>query len=131
MSTELFKKLKINITQKMLILNPPAEFTFFVAGLKYDAVLPENPDQRYDYVQLFATSQNEMENEVIKLGNALKYDCTFWICYPKGGGTIKSDIRRDTVWKALELIHLRPVTQVAIDETWSALRGRPHEMVGK
>jgi hypothetical protein len=24
---------------------------------------------------------------------------------------------------------LRPVSQIALDETWSALRGRPHEKV--
>ena len=44
---------------------------------------------------------------------------------------IKTDIRRDSVWTALEKAGLHPVSQVAIDETWSALRGRPPEMVGK
>lgn len=54
-----------------------------------------------------------------------------WACYPKGSGKIKYDLNRNTVWDAVALIGLRPVTQIAIDEKWSALRGRDHELVGK
>ena len=32
-----------------------------------------------------------------------KFDCLFWVCYPKGGGKIKNDIKRETVWKAFEI----------------------------
>jgi hypothetical protein len=45
-----------------------------------------------------------------------------WICYPKGG---RADINRDTLWPMLTPYGLRPITQIAIDETWSALRFRP------
>ena len=44
-----------------------------------------------------------------------------WIAYPKGG---RSDINRDTLWPMLVDEGLRPITQVAIDDTWSALRFR-------
>ncbi|MBA4409565.1 MAG: hypothetical protein Q8S54_03125 [Bacteroidota bacterium] len=43
----------------------------------------------------------------------------------------KCDIKRDTVWAALALAGLRPVSQIAINEVWSALRGRDPELVGK
>ncbi len=131
MSTELFKKLRLTSGKKMLILNAPAEFTVYLEEMIYEERYPENSEQQFDYVQLFATTQAEMEKELLRLGNAGKFDCIFWICYPKGSGKIRSDIKRDTVWKAMELIRLRPVTQVAINETWSALRGRPDETVGK
>ena len=42
---------------------------------------------------------------------------------------IKYDLNRTTVCAALGLAGLRPVTQIAIDETWSALRGRDPELV--
>ncbi len=131
MNTELFKKLRLTSGQKMLILNAPAEFTAYLEEMIYEERYPENPEQQFDYVQLFATTQAEMEKALLRLENAGKFDCIFWICYPKGGGKIRSDIKRDTVWETMELIRLRPVTQVAIDETWSAMRARPHEMVGK
>jgi hypothetical protein len=46
----------------------------------------------------------------------------FWIAYPKGG---RADINRDSLWPRLAAHGLRPITQVAIDETWSGLRFRP------
>jgi hypothetical protein len=46
----------------------------------------------------------------------------FWIAYPKGG---RADINRDTLWPLVAVHGLRPITQVAIDDTWSTLRFRP------
>jgi hypothetical protein len=46
---------------------------------------------------------------------------TFWIAYPKGN---RSDINRDSLWPIIAEHGLRPITQVAIDDTWSALRFR-------
>ncbi len=45
-----------------------------------------------------------------------------WIAYPKGG---RADINRDSLWPMVAVHGLRPITQVAIDDTWSALRFRP------
>ncbi len=45
-----------------------------------------------------------------------------WICYPKGG---RADINRDSLWPMLTPYRLRPITQIAIDDVWSALRFRP------
>jgi hypothetical protein len=46
----------------------------------------------------------------------------FWVAYPKGG---KSDLSRDEMWELLKPFLWRPVSQIAIDDTWSALRFRP------
>ena len=45
-----------------------------------------------------------------------------WILYPKGG---RADINRDSLWPLVAVHGLRPITQIAVDETWSALRFRP------
>ncbi|MBF8190108.1 hypothetical protein ITP53_31160 [Nonomuraea sp. K274] len=45
-----------------------------------------------------------------------------WVAYPKGN---KADINRDTLWPIVGEFGLRPNGQVAVDETWSALRFRP------
>ena len=75
-------------------------------------------------------TRQELEKQVEQMGKAGKYDCLFWACYPKGTGKIKSDIKRETVWTAFKLTGLQAVSQIAIDDTWSALRARP-EAVGK
>jgi hypothetical protein len=45
----------------------------------------------------------------------------FWVAYPKAN---KADINRDTLWPILAERGMRPISQVAVDETWSALRFR-------
>ena len=45
-----------------------------------------------------------------------------WVLYPKGNRT---DVNRDSLWRLIAPYGLRPITQVAVDETWSALRFRP------
>ena len=44
-----------------------------------------------------------------------------WILYPKGN---KADINRDSLWPIVGEFGFRPITQIAVDETWSALRFR-------
>jgi hypothetical protein len=46
-----------------------------------------------------------------------------WVAYPKGN---RADINRDTLWPILGEYGLRPIGQVSVDETWSALRFRPN-----
>jgi len=45
----------------------------------------------------------------------------FWIAYPKANRT---DINRDSLWPIVTEYGMRPISQVAIDEVWSALRFR-------
>ncbi len=100
-------------------------------GSEFDTVPDETKIGKYGFVQVFASSQAEMEILVQKVAKAGKYDCLFWICYRKGKGKLKYDLNRDTLWPAFGLAGLRPVSQIAIDEKWSALRGRKPELIGK
>lgn len=45
-----------------------------------------------------------------------------WVAYPKANRT---DINRDSLWPILAGYQFRPNSQIAIDDTWSALRFRP------
>jgi hypothetical protein len=55
-------------------------------------------------------------------GDAFRSPKALWIAYPKGG---RADINRDSLWPIVAEYGLRPISQVALDETWSALRFRP------
>ncbi|WP_053663363.1 hypothetical protein [Streptomyces sp. MMG1121] len=55
---------------------------------------------------------------------AAQRDALAWVAYPKGG-KLATDLNRDTLAAALSARGLRPVRQIAIDDTWSALRFRP------
>jgi hypothetical protein len=71
---------------------------------------------------LFADSASDLRQ---LLGKHTDEDLTaptvLWIAYPKGN---KADINRDTLWPILGERGMRPISQVAIDDTWSALRFR-------
>lgn len=87
---------------------------------------------KFDFVQLFAKDSGEVREWVPRIVPALQDDAIFWICYPKQAGKVKSDINRDSLWVLMESISsYRPVSNVAIDATWSALRFRHKDKVKK
>lgn len=45
-----------------------------------------------------------------------------WVVYPKANRT---DVNRDSLWPILAEFGMRPNSQVAVDDVWSALRFRP------
>lgn len=71
---------------------------------------------------LFADSGDALRVLLDKHGKHLLNDGVTWIAYPKAN---KADINRDTLWPIAGEHGLRPIGQVAIDDTWSALRFRP------
>jgi hypothetical protein len=128
---EIQKKTRLNKGNSTLIINAPIEYLNLLKGFNFDRQPEPHLNGNYDFVQIFGSVRNDLEQLVKSNLGAGKYDCLFWICYPKGGGRIKSDINRNVVWKIAQRIGMQCVTQIAIDETWSALRCRPIEKVGK
>ncbi len=80
--------------------------------------------KKYDAVVLFAATQAELNKHIASTLAALQNDALLWIAYPKKSGTIKTDLSRDYGWDALTEADYIPVSLVAIDQTWSALRFR-------
>jgi hypothetical protein len=58
-------------------------------------------------------------------------DSVLWFAYPKGTSKIKTDINRDTIRVTGEEFGITTVTAISINDTWSALRFRPIDKVGK
>lgn len=126
----IFKKLRLNDSQQILIVNAPVEYLNLLNGLDFDKEVQTGRTGKYDFVQLFVYSTGELEQLLAKYIKAGKYDCLFWLCYPKGGGVIRSDLKRDLIRESFRVVGLKTVTQVALDETWSGLRARPFDKVG-
>lgn len=53
-----------------------------------------------------------------------------WVAYPKKSSGRSEGLGRDVIRTTLDATDITPVTQVALDETWSALRLRPLDEVG-
>ena len=77
-----------------------------------------------DAVLVFVRNRVELEKHAnVALDHAAD-DRLTWIAYPKAG-QLETDLNRDILWKLLEGKGVRAVRQVALDDTWSALRFRP------
>ena len=125
---QLFKRLQLPKASRALMLNAPPEFLTLLhepPEFQFD----QSPAGKYDYAQLFARDLAELDRLIEAVLPAIEFDALLWICYPKGSSGIKTDINRDIIWKHLAGLGIRPVTQLAIDETWSAMRMRPIELV--
>jgi hypothetical protein len=128
MASQLIKKLRIQPGLRMLVLNAPSGYVASLGELPAGAALSEQPDGgTFDFVQVFAKNQAELDLFKATAIGALVYDGLFWVSYPKKSSRIAHDLSRDTLWDQFE--GLRPVAQIAIDDTWSAVRFRPAALV--
>ena len=85
----------------------------------------------HDVVHIFSSHKVELEKAVPAEFLGLKPDGVLWISYPKRSSKVDTDITRDHGWDVLERAGYRPVAQISIDDTWSALRFRKREFVGR
>lgn len=127
----LVQKLRLQGGQWALIVNAPEGY---VEGL---GQLPEGVqvdtqavgDGLYDFVHLFVLDRGELDRLGPAVTAAAKHDAVLWISYPKVSSGVLTDLTRDVLWDLLP--GLRPVSQVAVDDVWSAVRFRPTAQVGK
>lgn len=124
------KKLRILPGVRLLLLNAPEEYRKVLGTLPDDTVLHESPDGTYGVVHLFVRNQKELAEWAPRAFEAVQPRGVLWISYPKKSGSIESDLTRDVGWEPVYQNGWKGVTQVSIDEDWSALRFRPLDEVG-
>jgi hypothetical protein len=88
-----------------------------------DANPPADPGAA-DAVVAFARNQAELDSVAAPAVEAARRDRLAWIAYPKAG-KLGTDLNRDILAALLTERGVQLVRQVAIDDTWSALRFRP------
>jgi hypothetical protein len=125
----LLKKLQMKPSLRALFLNAPQGYVESLGPLPDGVALVDGPPGTLDFVQLFVRDRAELAGHAPTALAAIKPDGVLWIAYPKQSARVKTDITRDRGWEPVTTAGLRPVTQIAIDETWSALRWRPVELV--
>jgi hypothetical protein len=124
----LIKKLGIKPGQRAAVINPPDGYADRI-GPPQGVEVTTDLEGTFDFVQLFAKDRATLDRHLTAAHGALKPGGLFWIS-PKGSSKVPTDLNRDVFWGALEHLGVRPVTQVSVDEVWSALRFRPLAEVG-
>jgi hypothetical protein len=123
----LAKKLKLKPGQRATILHAPDGYVDSLRPLPDQLDLIEQLEGVFDWVQLFVTTQAELERRLPEVLPALKPASMLWIAFPKGTSKIQTDLTRDKGWDALQRADLKWVTLIAVNETWSAFGLRPYK----
>jgi hypothetical protein len=114
--SELAKKLNVRSGTKIHVAKKPADVDLpgisGVSAAKADGVL------------IFVRTIADVEATAALVVNAAREDRLAWLAYPKAG-KLGTDLNRDILWKHMLGKGIQGVRQIAIDETWSAMRFRP------
>lgn len=123
----ILKKLRFK-DGKAYILNMPETCQSLFEGADVSQKLPSGSIAQ---ILLFAIDKKSLSKGVAKILPKLEGEALFWVAYPKKSGSVVSDITRDSGWDVLSEAGYDPVTQIAIDMDWSALRFRKSEAIGE
>ncbi|WPB84495.1 hypothetical protein [Sediminicoccus rosea] len=102
------------------VLEPPP-------GLKHG--LPATSASEPELILAFAPDRAALSRVAARALDLYGVGGRLWFAYPKKTGPVRSDLDRDHGWEPLTQAGLLPVTQVALDATWSALRFRLREEI--
>lgn len=117
------KKLRFQEQNPVLILNSPQEFKEIEKEI--NSKIETDLSVKSEFILGFYKSIAEAEKDTEKIVKALEGDGYLWFCYPKGTSKkYKSDLNRTTVLQLFAPFDFEGVTQVAVDEDWSAMRVR-------
>jgi len=115
------------VADKLLIKPDTTVWSAPAARLDLVGPLPEGvrrvdaPEQATTAL-IFAEDAASLRQTLDAHREQLAQPSTLWVAYPKVNRT---DINRDSLWPIVGEYGLRPISQVAVDEVWSALRFRP------
>ncbi len=120
---------KFRFKNNGVIINAPTaiEIEFVKLGFKTEF----DKKAKSTNTLVFINNNNEYLNFLKKNLNTIEPDSVLWFAYPKGTSKIKTDINRDSIRTTGEEFGITTVTAISINDTWSALRFRPINKVGK
>ena len=124
MAQSLADKFFIKPGQRVAVINAPEAYLTELLRLPQDATAFQDLEGTFDQIQYFLTSRQQISEAIEELKTHLNPGGALWLNYPKGGAkaSIPTDVNRDTLHTLIKGYGLEANRQIAIDETWSALR---------
>lgn len=128
----IIKKLQYKLQEHVLIPNAPAEFRDVLAAWKNITKVHTRPVEGacYSFVLIFVKTEADIRAAAKKYIALLEPDALLWMAYPKKTSKkYKAEIHRDSGWTSLGEEGFEPVSMIAIDDDWSALRFRKVDFI--
>lgn len=127
MAAPLAKRMQVRAGQRILAVNAPKDYAALLGELPEGAELvtrgePRNADHLRDSGDLARLGPKAIAG--------VNAGAVTWIAYPKKTSDVATDLTRDRGWEAVTG-DIDAVSQVAVDDTWSALRFKSVAEVGR
>ncbi|MGG1552569.1 MULTISPECIES: hypothetical protein [Paenibacillus] len=117
MQEELLKKLRYK-QGRALVLQAPE-------GYKLGVEEAGDPSGKYAFVQFFVHNAADVDAWIHQAIGYAEEEALLWITYPKQSAKVKTDINRDSLFGIIDKgTAYTVVSNVAVDDKWSALRLR-------
>lgn len=120
MSTTLTQKLRIAEGTTIVTINAPATYARTIAPLPKGVKVITKLAKSNAFVHLFVKDRAELKKEFPKAAKAMAPNGLLWICFPKGGSGIQTDLNRDEGWDAIRDVTMRWLSMISFDATWTA-----------
>jgi len=118
------QKLFIRENHTVLLLNAPKGYKKALGKLPKGVKIITKSSTPVDFIQLFAATKADMTRLFRQAKPLLKEGGLLWATYPKAG-QMDTDLKREVVWECGQAVEMQPVSQIAVDAVWSALRFKP------
>jgi hypothetical protein len=126
----LAKKLRLAAEHEVAVLNAPEGLLALLRPGPVNTQTALKPNEAYDAVVLFVKDEGDLRRLGAAAIRAAKPGGLLWIAYPKGGQTsgatdlpaTPSWVQRDVLGEVTSMTGYKPVSFVAVDDVWTALR---------
>lgn len=123
MTKTVAEKLQIKPGNEVLIGGAVPKWRALIDPLPADVSVAEGVDRATgDVAVLFATDRASLDDRLTEAQPHLGRARAVWVVYPKGN---RADINRDSIWRRAEELGWTATANIAVDETWSAVRIKP------
>ncbi len=106
---------------KLALKGRPLQIVAAPPGFPLSSRRSGGPD---DALLVFVHDRAELDRHQQQIVRTAGVDQLTWVAYPKAG-QLGTDLTRGRLAAALAPFGIQPVTQIALDPVWSALRFRP------
>lgn len=115
-------KLGIRPNEKIVALNPPANYAQLLAGLPEGVTITNRVTARTKFVHLFVIRRADLERRLTAFRTKLDDAGILWVSWPKKAAKVATDITEDIIREVALPLGFVDVKVCAVDETWSGLK---------
>ncbi|MDB5460923.1 MAG: hypothetical protein JWO72_2664 [Caulobacteraceae bacterium] len=114
------ERLQVKGDRRIAVLNAPLAVSDALGAER-----PTTPAEEAEVVVLFVADRAEFDLLLPDAARAVKPGAILWLAYPKLTSSLAGDLNRDVIHRLGLAMGFKTVSQIAVDNDWSAMRLKP------